>query len=529
MRALAVESCARRFGALTLDCRDLSFEALESLIAALPPDRLVGDPPLVGAGLVGAGQERLTPSAEIFRIETGASYETWWRCGVDVLTGKTLSWKAEIFYCVDAGVWTCTLTLLDGARAHCVLHASIFAGDRLLGRARLTTSEVYDGSSGSASVHSGAPKAHLPGISLLFGARLAPRPDASNSNQVAQLSLDLLTPGQPLVLQFRQEFPRSTLQIDALAAWACARERGAQRFEPGRGRHASVHTPAGLCALAAHLETTRYGVTSARVADVSRLDAIMMRHLALHLDAIVSSVQTLSLLPVSLCLRLHAWHGLNVKGGQVLRDRAIGARILSASDEDAVQLLEAFSLKSLSFGQLRSLLRPGGGLSVARERKPVRAALVSGITHRITDSAELPPPELICPISYNMLDDAVLLAGDGHTYSRAQITRWLSQNNTSPLTNKRLSGGELALFDNFAVKKLVASYRAQHPAEPCAGELRASKRHKRGASGEQGRGLGGAADGDDDEVGEQVGTASAAAAAEDRRLAAIELFESWAR
>jgi hypothetical protein len=135
----------------------------------------------VGASMVGAGQERLTPSADI--MDSWARHGKWWRYGVDVLTGEPLSWKAELVRYAGDAVWTWT-------------------------------------------------KAHLPGISLLFGAGLAPRPVATNRIQVAQLSLDLPTthtPWHPLVLHFRQEFPRSTLQLDALAAWACARERGAPR------------------------------------------------------------------------------------------------------------------------------------------------------------------------------------------------------------------------------------------------------------------------------------------------------------
>lgn len=53
-----------------------------------------------------------------------------------------------------------------------------------------------------------------------------------------------------------------------------------------------------------------------------------------------------------------------------------------------------------------------------------------------------PPPQFLCPITQDLMDDPVN-AADGNVYERAAIERWLLSHDTSPLTNARLPHKEL--------------------------------------------------------------------------------------
>jgi hypothetical protein len=54
--------------------------------------------------------------------------------------------------------------------------------------------------------------------------------------------------------------------------------------------------------------------------------------------------------------------------------------------------------------------------------------------------------DLICPITFQIFRDPVI-AGDGHTYERAAIVRWISEHGTSPLTRQPLNINELQADD----------------------------------------------------------------------------------
>jgi len=74
---------------------------------------------------------------------------------------------------------------------------------------------------------------------------------------------------------------------------------------------------------------------------------------------------------------------------------------------------------------------------------------------------------LKCPITKEMFSDPVLLTGDGHTYERSAVEKWLSEHNTSPLTGAVLS--ETKLIPNFAVRGQVdelASATTEHSYRP---------------------------------------------------------------
>jgi len=48
------------------------------------------------------------------------------------------------------------------------------------------------------------------------------------------------------------------------------------------------------------------------------------------------------------------------------------------------------------------------------------------------------PEEFICPVTQDIMTDPVI-AQDGHTYERKNITEWVSKHGTSPITREHLS------------------------------------------------------------------------------------------
>eukprot|EP00698_Gefionella_okellyi_P026253 TRINITY_DN9937_c0_g1_i1.p1 TRINITY_DN9937_c0_g1~~TRINITY_DN9937_c0_g1_i1.p1 ORF type:complete len:272 (-),score=33.24 TRINITY_DN9937_c0_g1_i1:203-928(-) len=75
------------------------------------------------------------------------------------------------------------------------------------------------------------------------------------------------------------------------------------------------------------------------------------------------------------------------------------------------------------------------------------------------------PRELACPISLEVMIDPVI-AADGYSYDRDQITVWLRGHDTSPLTLTRLAHKEL--IPNLALRSLIGDYleRLDIPLEP---------------------------------------------------------------
>ncbi len=65
--------------------------------------------------------------------------------------------------------------------------------------------------------------------------------------------------------------------------------------------------------------------------------------------------------------------------------------------------------------------------------------------------------DLICPITLQIFHDPVI-AGDGHTYERAAIVRWILEHGTSPLTRQPLNINELKADDY--LKNLTAQRRS---------------------------------------------------------------------
>jgi hypothetical protein len=83
-------------------------------------------------------------------------------------------------------------------------------------------------------------------------------------------------------------------------------------------------------------------------------------------------------------------------------------------------VLEEAPLSSLSLGQVKALLEPGGALHAVRTEPCILRALrpslegtLLGKRPRVEEVG--PPDELLCPITYCLMEKPVLCVGDGHT------------------------------------------------------------------------------------------------------------------
>jgi len=70
------------------------------------------------------------------------------------------------------------------------------------------------------------------------------------------------------------------------------------------------------------------------------------------------------------------------------------------------------------------------------------------------------PHAFVCPLTFEIMQDPVLLVGDGQTYERAEIERWLQTKQTSPMTNAKLATTLIA--PNVALRGLIIEFREAH-------------------------------------------------------------------
>lgn len=70
---------------------------------------------------------------------------------------------------------------------------------------------------------------------------------------------------------------------------------------------------------------------------------------------------------------------------------------------------------------------------------------------------------LCCPITKDLMSDPVVLISDGYTYERAAITKWLEQNETSPITEAALQHKDMVpnLTMRSAIQLLIPSANSQ--------------------------------------------------------------------
>lgn len=82
------------------------------------------------------------------------------------------------------------------------------------------------------------------------------------------------------------------------------------------------------------------------------------------------------------------------------------------------------------------------------------------------DVNDSPPEAFICPITFNIMEDPVLLAEDGFTYERLAIQEWLEKQvdrglpMMSPMTGEEV---DCLMFPNLAIKGQIQAWRAAHP------------------------------------------------------------------
>ena len=73
-------------------------------------------------------------------------------------------------------------------------------------------------------------------------------------------------------------------------------------------------------------------------------------------------------------------------------------------------------------------------------------------------------PSFLCPITSDVMIDPVIISATGQTFERSAIERWLSTNDTCPLTRTQLHGNH-NLVENFALKNSIHEWKAAVEAE----------------------------------------------------------------
>ncbi|KAF4378800.1 U-box domain-containing protein 6-like [Cannabis sativa] len=102
------------------------------------------------------------------------------------------------------------------------------------------------------------------------------------------------------------------------------------------------------------------------------------------------------------------------------------------------------------------IMGPGGNGHVFDRQLSKLSSFNFKPNNRRSGQMPLPPEELRCPISLQLMYDPVIIAS-GQTYERICIEKWFSDgHNTCPKTQQKLS--HLSLTPNYCVKGLVASW-----------------------------------------------------------------------
>jgi serine/threonine protein kinase len=68
------------------------------------------------------------------------------------------------------------------------------------------------------------------------------------------------------------------------------------------------------------------------------------------------------------------------------------------------------------------------------------------------------PPSFYCVISFEIMQDPVLLGTTGHTFDRRSIEDWLRNHDTNPSTNERLSPENRILIPNLALRDAIKDF-----------------------------------------------------------------------
>jgi len=135
-----------------------------------------------------------------------------------------------------------------------------------------------------------------------------------------------------------------------------------------------------------------------------------------------------------------------------------------ASREEILTALRQLNYDSeYVWGQLQVALRRIESAAVIPPAERARQQLLETALHpalpAATNQTSIPPPELCCPITHEVMTDPVLLVGDGNTYERSAIENWFHMGRlTSPLTGEVLEGDDLRLVRNMALTRQISDH-----------------------------------------------------------------------
>ncbi len=93
----------------------------------------------------------------------------------------------------------------------------------------------------------------------------------------------------------------------------------------------------------------------------------------------------------------------------------------------------------------------------AHEKAILRAKGLDKLRGAMKLQEDLVPHSFLCPISKDIMEDAVI-AADGHSYDRSQIEQWLSSNGKSPKTGALLSSK--TLIPNHSLQQAIQDFAA---------------------------------------------------------------------
>ncbi|CAM0904079.1 unnamed protein product [Alopecurus aequalis] len=114
------------------------------------------------------------------------------------------------------------------------------------------------------------------------------------------------------------------------------------------------------------------------------------------------------------------------------------------------------SSPSCSFSSISSSVDLHGNAPALEKLLPRSGSFNFKQIKGLSGSMPLPPEELRCPISLQLMYDPVVIAS-GQTYERACIEKWFNSGNTTcPKTRKQLS--QLTVTPNYCIKGLIASW-----------------------------------------------------------------------
>jgi hypothetical protein len=117
--------------------------------------------------------------------------------------------------------------------------------------------------------------------------------------------------------------------------------------------------------------------------------------------------------------------------------------------------------------QLYPLADPFAAAAAPQSIERVRNEAERGNFNIMANQEPNPPNELVCPITQEIMFDPVV-ASDGHTYERNAIQRWLTKNNTSPMTKQAIN--DKTLRTNWAIRSAIQRFLDRSLVKDMVGE-----------------------------------------------------------